>query len=95
MPSLEVPSANSTTASPVKSRSPISLVAAPVRCRAWRSMKMVRCSFDRKPNTGQFATSLLATNTTGPSAEITQMSSQETWLAESAPARPARARPLA
>jgi hypothetical protein len=43
-------------------------------------MKIVRCSLASQPNTGQCATSLLATNTTGASADITQMSSHETWL---------------
>ncbi len=43
-------------------------------------MKTVRCNFASQPNTGHPATSLLATNTTGDSAEMTQMSSQETWL---------------
>src|ERR1700716_1586916 len=64
MPSLEVPSANSTT-------------AAPPSGRACRSMKIVRCNFASQPNTGQRATSLLATNTTGASADITHMSSQD------------------
>ena len=43
-------------------------------------MKIVRCSLASQPNTGQRATSLLATNTTGASADMTQMSSHDTWL---------------
>jgi len=58
----------------------LSRAAAPVLWRAWRSMKMVRCSFASQPNTGQRATSLLAMNTTGASEVMTQMSSHETWL---------------
>jgi hypothetical protein len=40
-------------------------------------MKIVRCSFASQPNTGHPATSLLATKTTGASAVMTQMSSQD------------------
>ena len=43
-------------------------------------MKIVRCNFASQLNNGQRATSLLATNTTGASADITQISSQDTWL---------------
>jgi hypothetical protein len=43
-------------------------------------MKTVRCNLASQPNTGHPATSRLATNTTGESAEITHMSSQETWF---------------
>ena len=56
-------------------------------------MKMVRCNFASQPNTGQPATSLLATNATGDSAEITQMSSQETWLERISAGRESERRP--
>ena len=43
-------------------------------------MKIVRCSLASQPNTGHVATSLLATNTTGVSAVMIQISSHEAWL---------------
>src|ERR1700716_4437713 len=42
-------------------------------------MKIVRCNLASQPNTGHPATSLLATNTTGASADMTHMSSQDRW----------------
>ena len=76
LPSLEVPSGNSTSASPAISRSRISSRASPVWLRRGGSTKTVRCSRARVPKNGQLFTSDLATKDSGITAEKITMSIQ-------------------
>ena len=80
LPSLEVPSANSTTWSPAWSRLRISLAFAVTSVRRVRSTNTEPCSLASQLTKGHDATSCLATKETGATAESTVMSSQETWL---------------
>lgn len=56
------------------------LATARVWVRFWRTTKTLRWSFASQPTSGHCETSLLAMNETGATAEMTGMSSQETWL---------------
>ena len=80
LPSLEVPSANSTMWSPPASRLKISFALSPTSFRLLRSTNTERCSLASQFTNGQDATSCFATNDTGATAESTVMSSQETWF---------------
>ena len=77
LPSPAVPSPNSSTGSPSARRCAISAFTAPVLWRRSRSTNTERCSLASRPKNGQRAISLLATNTTGASAVMIEMSSQE------------------
>ncbi len=78
LPSLEVPSANSTTDVPPFSRLTISPTASAVWWRRLRSTNTVRCISAVTPISGQRRTSLLATKATGLSEPIATMSTHET-----------------
>ena len=78
LPSLEVPSANSTTEVPEARRCTISAMASPACWRRVRSTNTVRCMRAVMPTSGHFATSRLATKATGVIDPITTMSTQET-----------------
>ena len=77
LPSLDVPSANSTMVSPCASRARISPAACPTAVRRVRSTNTVRCSRASEETNGQVPTSFLATNDTGATADSTGMSSHD------------------
>jgi hypothetical protein len=80
LPSLVVPSANSTITSPFTSRWASASLTSAVALRRWRSMKTERWSVAIVPTTGQPSISDFAMKERGCSDPITGMSSQETWF---------------
>ena len=75
LPSLEVPSANSTMVSPCARRVTISPAACPTAVRRVRSTNTDRCNRANDETNGQVPTSFLATNETGATADSTGISS--------------------